>query len=47
MPFANRPYRRVPTCFPDNSQVEDFLGYGTVWNPSFSASHSPICYRYK
>ena len=36
MPFAIRPYRRVPVCCPVTYQTGDFEGQGTVWNSSMT-----------
>lgn len=34
MPFTIRPFRRVPICCPVTYQVEEFEGFGMVWNVS-------------
>ena len=36
MPFAIRPYRRMPVCCPVTYQTGDFEGHGTVWNLSLT-----------
>lgn len=36
MPFAIRPYRRVPVCCPVTYQTGDFEGHVTVWNLSLT-----------
>ncbi len=34
MPFTIRPFRRIPICCPVTYQVEEFEGFGMVWNVS-------------
>lgn len=32
MPFTIRPFRRIPLCCQVTYQVEDFEGFGMIWN---------------